>query len=127
MKKFILSIIAFVFIFSICGLLPVQAGDDKTVKEDETTLHLDTPINRPRMPSKISIHCTYRNGEVRFSFPEELEYLTVTIEHTESKTTWMSRVGHEDCMLISTANGTYNVSAQTEGGQHFSGTLYVTD
>lgn len=127
MKKIILSIISFVLILSICGQLPAKAGDEKTVKEDETTLHLDTPVKQPRMPSKIAIHCMYRNGEVRFSFPEELEYLKVTIEHAESKTTWTSQVGHKDCMLISTANGTYNVSAITESGQHFSGILQVTE
>ena len=127
MKKFILSIIACVFILSICGLLPARSENNKTINEDETTLYLDTPVNRPRMPSKIAIHCMYRNGEVRFSFPEELEYLTVTIEHAESKTTWTSQVGHEEYMLISTANGTYNVSAITESGQHFSGILHVTE
>lgn len=126
MKKFILSIIAFVFILSICSMLPAQAEENETQKDHKCTLHLDTPI-QPRMPSKIAIHCTYRNGEVRFSFPEELEYLAVTIEHAESNTTWTSRVGREDCMFISTAGGTYNISAETENGQHFSGILYVTE
>lgn len=127
MKKIILSIISFVFILGIGSHLPAQAEENETKKESECTLHLDGPKKEPRMPSKIAIHCMYRNGEVRFSFPEELEYLRVTIEHAESKTTWTSQVGHEDCMLISTANGTYNVSAITESGQHFSGILQVTE
>ncbi len=108
------------------GLFVVQGEENETKQESEVTLHLDVPNTRPRMPSNIVIHCTYRNGELRFSFPEEIEYLSVTVEHAESKTTWTSRINREESMFISTANGTYSISAATDYGQHFSGILYVT-
>ena len=118
---------SFVFILGIGSHLPAQAEENETKKESECTLHLDGPKKRTPYAVKNCHSLHVPNGEVRFSFPEELEYLRVTIEHAESKTTWTSQVGHEDCMLISTANGTYNISAITESGQHFSGILQVTE
>lgn len=127
MKKFIQSTLVLIFMLCISGLFNVQAEENQTKQETEVTLHSDGVKNRPRMPAKIIIHCTYRNGELYFSFPEEIEYLIVSVEHAESKSTWTSRINREESMFISTAKGTYTLSAETSNGQHFSGTLYVTE
>ncbi len=127
MNKFIKPTLVLIFMLCIGGLFNVKAEENQTKQETEVTLHSDGVKNRPRMPAKITIHCTYRNGELYFSFPEEIEYLIVSVEHAESKSTWTSQISKDDCMFISTAKGTYTLSAETSNGQHFSGTLYVTE
>lgn len=127
MNKVIKPTLVLIFMLCIGGLFNVQAEENKTKQETEVTLHLKESDKEPRMPAKITIHCTYRNGELYFSFPEEIEYLTVSVEHAESKSTWTSRINREESMFISTVKGTYILSAETSNGQHFSGTLYVTE
>jgi len=127
MNKFIKPTLVLIFMLCIGGLFNVQAEENKTKQETEVTLHLKESDKEPRMPTKITIHCTYRNGELYFSFPEEIEYIRVTVVHAESTAKWTSLLRNNDSMFISTANGTYTLSAETPNGQQFSGILYVTE
>lgn len=98
-------------------------ADERNEPSKETILERPKNDRRPNMPSKVNIVCSYYPGYLEFSFPPEIETMTVTLSE-DSVPVWNGMVFVEEPSVdIPLLKGEYTVSCITDRGHIFIGKL----
>ncbi len=123
MKKFIVFALLLIFGLSISATM--SASDDNSgvdIPYDTILLHPSRPSGRPNAPSRVYIECTYGIGFINFSFPENIQEVSVEIYNEEE-----SVAGHVTNSFprldLPELTGSFTIICMTEDNRVFQGTL----
>lgn len=115
--RFILLILSiFVTLLHSINIRGEEVGSKSTV----LTQHRKT--NRPEMPSRERIICTYVQGHIEFDFNNS-EYLDVTISKDDIPVWYGTITQDEPSADIPVLYGEHTITCITDGGQIFTGYL----
>lgn len=95
-------------------------GEEVGSKSTVLTQHRKT--NRPEMPSRERIICTYVQGHIEFDFNNS-EYLDVTISKDDIPIWYGTITQDEPSADIPVLYGEYTITCITDGGHIFTGYL----
>jgi len=118
-----------IFVILLCAYTAIAhsyatANDDNgTTSNQVVILNPKTKPNRPKVPIRYFIQCTYGSGYLDFVIPESVEYLTVSVE--SDGTSVCSRVVTpvEHCIDLPLTSGTYELICTTNTGFIFTGVI----
>ena len=120
------KIITLVTLLSFLLLSPtiIAQNKDKQSKEHQTVLIPPTnPGNRPKAPAKISLICQYSIGYISLSFPEDANYMEISLSD-EAGPVWIGTISRTNPETeIPVLSGEYTITCQTDQNQIFEGTI----
>lgn len=82
------------------------------------------PAGRPNAPSRIQIECSYHDGSLEFSFPENVEAMMVSINNEEQNVIGMV---YRDSPIfeLPPLSGTFEISCMTDDGRIYYGIIQL--
>lgn len=105
--------------------LSVSADDPTNIQQEATTiLKKKKEVNdRPQIPSRNHIICTYENGCLVFDANFEYEYMEVEVSGSESFSDILTSL--QPFIEVPLLTGTYTIRCTTDGGVIYEGTVSV--
>ncbi len=103
--------------------LSVSADDPTNIQQEATTiLKKKKEVNdRPQIPSRNHIICTYENGIIVFDANFEYEYMEVEVSGSESFSDMLTPT--HPFIEAPDLPGTYTICCTTDGGTVYEGTI----
>ena len=119
-KRIFLAITA---VLPFASSLSVFAEDPTNVQQEATTiLKKKKEVNdRPQIPSRNHIICTYENGGLVFDANFEYEYMEVEVSGSESFSDILTPT--QPFIEVSLLSGIYTIRCTTDGGTVYEGTI----
>lgn len=124
MKKIILMFALMVITFSF----PVKAEDQPQTNNSKNIVlhHIKSSTNRPRVPSRLTVGCTYGEGFLAFTLPENVSTLTFLLNNGEEEISGMV-TSDNPIAEIPVLQGEYQIECQDDGYRTYVGVLNFND
>ena len=112
------------FIFS--STIAAEKRNNGT-KEHKTAIIPSRHENyRPKEPAKISLICQYSTGYISLSFPEDANYMEISLSD-EVGPVWIGTISRTNPETeIPVLSGEYTITCQTDQNQIFEGIIFFS-
>lgn len=119
-----LNLIIFVALLSIINF-PVNGMSSSDNVIIPSTQEIGTqPNNRPKLPSRKGIRCSYSNTHIEMQFPEDVSMMTVSI-YNDNETIWYGILTKEEPYAdLPDIVGEYSIECVADNGKTYSCILY---
>ncbi len=108
-----------------------QAGDDNLITDAPQPIpnkHEGMILNRPLAPSNMRIYFLYdaSNSDCIFTLRDDIEYISVTLEHTATHMMYFGDVDASDPVMHQPLErGVYHISCVTDNGAIYAGEIVI--
>ncbi len=125
--KRLTKLIAIILISVSCAGNILAEKRDSTTKDLRTTyLRFPRDPKRPKAPAKISLICQYSTGYISLSFPEDANYMEISLSD-EVGPVWIGTISRTNPETeIPVLSGEYTITCQTDQNQIFEGIIFFS-
>lgn len=117
------SLIIFIALLSTTPCLAGNTSPQPIQPQKDLHLKYHGSSNRPGIPANLYLNCTLINGYLVFSFPEEVNSISIFIYNDYSSWSGFVTYTNPQTEIINLSSGKYIIECSTDNGRTFSGSI----
>ncbi len=115
-----LNLIISIVILCIAYFQNIAASNSNVTIPEKKSENGADPNNRPKLPSRKGIRCSYSNTHIEMQFPEDVSMMTVSI-YNDNETIWYGILTKEEPHTdLPDIVGEYSIECVADNGKSYS-------